>query len=171
MILIYYSFFFCIFAVDFMMLELHNVTIGQQIHGLSATVSEGKVLSIMGSQGKGKTTLLRALMGFLPIDEGHISIDGELLTPLSAPWFRKQMAYVPQHLEVPEGYEDVPTDYMRLLEHAVHTGKKLLIIDEPREALSDEDGVRAARLLMEAAEHGATVVTVNMRITQNQVQL
>ena len=154
-----------------MLLELHNITIGQQIRGLSATVSEGNVLSIMGSQGKGKTTLLRALMGFLPIDEGHISIDGELLTPLSAPWFRKQMAYVPQHLEVPEGYEDVPTDYMRLLEHAVHTGKKLLVIDEPREALSDEDGVRAARLLMEAAEHGATVVTVNMRITQNQVQL
>ena len=138
---------------------------------LFRSVNEGNVLSIMGSQGKGKTTLLRALMGFLPIDEGHISIDGELLTPLSAPWFRKQMAYVPQHLEVPEGYEDVPTDYMRLLEHAVHTGKKLLVIDEPREALSDEDGVRAARLLMEAAEHGATVVTVNMRITQNQVQL
>ena len=33
------------------MLELHNVTIGQQIRGLSATVSEGNVLSIMGSQG------------------------------------------------------------------------------------------------------------------------
>ena len=153
------------------MLELHNITIGQQIRGLSATVSEGNVLSIMGSQGKGKTTLLRALMGFLTIDEGHISIDGELLTPLSAPWFRKQMAYVPQHLEVPEGYEDVPTDYMRLLEHAVHAGKKLLIVDEPQEALSDENAVRAARLLMDAAEHGATVVTVNMRITQNQVQL
>jgi len=129
------------------------------------------VLSIMGSQGKGKTTLLRALMGFLPIDEGHISIDGELLTPLSAPWFRRRMAYVPQHLEVPEGYEDVPTDYMRLLEHAVHAGKQLLIIDEPREALSDEYAERAARLILEAAERGATVVAVNMRITQNQVQL
>ena len=147
------------------MLELHNVTIGQQIRGLSATVNEGNVLSIMGSQGKGKTTLLRALMGFLPIDEGHISIDGELLTPLSAPYF------VPQYLEVPEGYDEVPTDYMRLLEHAAHAGKKLLIVDEPREALSNEDAVRAARLLAEAAEHGATVVAVNMRITQNQVQL
>jgi ABC-type cobalamin/Fe3+-siderophores transport system ATPase subunit len=154
-----------------MILELHNVTIGQQIRGLSATVSEGNVLSIMGSQGKGKTTLLRALMGFLPIDEGHISIDGELLTPLSAPWFRKQMAYVPQHLEVPKDYEDVPTDYMRLLEHAVHSGKNLLIVDEPREMLSDEDAIRAARLISEAAERGATVVAVNVRITQNQVQL
>ena len=154
-----------------MMLELHNLTIGQQIRGLSATVSEGNVLSIMGSQGKGKTTLLRALLGFVPIDEGHISIDGELLTPLSAPWFRKQMAYVPQHLEVPEDYEDVPTNYMRLLEHAVHAGKQLLIIDEPQETLSDDDAVRAERLIREAAERGATVVAVNTRITQNQVLL
>ena len=153
------------------MLELHNVTIGQQIRGLSATVSEGNVLSIMGSQGKGKTTLLRALLGFLPVDEGHISIDGELLTPLSAPWFRKQMAYVPQHLEVPEGFEDVPTGYMRLLEHAVHTGKKLLIVDEPREALSNGDAERAARLMLEAAGRGTTVVAVNVRITTNLVQL
>ena len=154
-----------------MMLELHNVTIGQQIRGLSATVSEGNVLSFMGSQGKGKTTLLRALLGFLPIDEGHISVDGELLTPLSAPYFRKQIAYVPQHLEVPEGYEDVPTDYMRLLEHAVHAGKPLLIVDEPGEPLNSEDAVRADRLMSEAAERGATVVAINTRITLNQVQL
>ena len=154
-----------------MMLELHNVTIGQQIRGLSATVSEGNVLSFMGSQGKGKTTLLRALLGFLPIDEGHISVDGELLTPLSAPYFRKQIAYVPQHLEVPEGYEDVPTDYMRLLEHAVYAGKPLLIVDEPGEPLSSEDAVRADRLMSEAAERGATVVAINTRITLNQVQL
>ena len=154
-----------------MMLELHNVTIGQQINGLSATVSEGNVLSIMGSQGSGKTTLLRALLGFVPIDGGHISIDGELLTPLSAPYFRRQTAYVPQHLEVPEDYDDMSTDYMRLLEHAVHSGKKLLIVDEPRETLSDEDTARAARLINEAAERGATVVTINVRITPNQVQL
>ena len=167
----HFSRFFVTLQSQIMMLELHNVTIGQQIRGLSATVNEGNVLSIMGSQGKGKTTLLRALLGFLPIDEGHISVDGELLTPLSAPWFRKQMAYVPQYLEVPEGYEDVSTDYMRLLEHAVHSGKKLLIIDEPREALSGEDATRAERLIREAAERGAAVVAVNSRITQNQVQL
>ena len=154
-----------------MMLELHNVTIGQQIHGLSATVSEGNVLSITGSQGKGKTTLLRALLGFVATEEGHISIDGELLTPLSAPYFRRQTAYVPQRLEVPEGYEDVPTDYMRLLEHGVHSGKALLIIDEPAEPLSDDDNARRERLISEAAARGATVVAVNTRVTQNQVEL
>ena len=154
-----------------MLLELHNVTIGQQIRGLSATVGDGKVLSITGSQGKGKTTLLRTLLGFLPVDEGYISIDGELLTLRSAPWFRKQMAYVPQHLEVPEGYDKVPTDYMALLERAVGSDKKLLLIDEPREALSYEDNERRERLIGEAAEHGAIVVAVNTRITPNQIEL
>ena len=153
------------------MLELHNVTIGQQIRGLSATVGDGKVLSITGSQGKGKTTLLRVLLGFLSVDEGHISIDGELLTLRSAPWFRKQMAYVPQLLEVPEGYDKVPTDYMALLERAVSSDKKLLLIDEPREALSDEDNERRERLIGEAAERGATVVAVNTRITPNRIEL
>ena len=154
-----------------MVLELHNITIGQQIRGLSVTVGDGKVLSITGSQGKGKTTLLRTLLGFLPVDEGYISIDGELLTLRSAPWFRKQMAYVPQHLEVPEGYDKVPTDYMALLERAVGSDKKLLLIDEPREALSYEDNERRERLIGEAAEHGAIVVAVNTRITPNQIEL
>ena len=117
--LLFYLKYFCIFAVDYMMLELHNVTIGQQIRGLSATVGEGNVLSITGSKGSGKTTLLRAVLGFLPVDEGHISIDGELVTPLSAPWFRKQMAYVPQYLVVPDDYHEVPTNYLSLLKRAV----------------------------------------------------
>lgn len=166
-----------------MMLELHNVTIGQQIRGLSATVGEGKVLSIMGSQGSGKTSLLRALMGFLSVDGGHISIDGELLTPLSAPWFRRQMAYVPQHLEVPEGYvlkkdgrekeegDRSCFDYVSLLERAVKSGKALLFVDEPREALSAADAERAECLISEAAERGATVVAVNFCRTPNKVQL
>lgn len=154
-----------------MMLELHNVTIDQQIRGLSATVGDGKVLSITGSQGVGKTTLLRALLGFVPLDEGHISIDGELLTPCSAPWFRRQMAYVPQHLEVPEGYDKVTTDYMALLERAVSSDKKLLIVDEPREALSGEDSQRRDRLMGEAAGRGATVVAVNTSITPNRIEL
>ena len=154
-----------------MLLELHNITIGQQIHGLSATVGDGNVLSITGSQGTGKTTLLRALLGFMPVDEGHISIDGELLTMRSAPWFRRLMAYVPQHLEVPEDYDKVPTDYMALLERAVHSEKKLLLIDEPREALGFDDCQRAERLIADAAERGATVVAVNSHITQNQIQL
>ena len=154
-----------------MILELHNVTIGQQIRGLSATVDEGKVLSISGPKGSGKTTLLRAVLGFLPVDEGHISIDGELVTPMSAPWFRKQMAYVPQYLVVPDDYHEVPTDYLSLVKKAVESGKPLLIVDEPSQALSAEEMGLVDRLLQDAAQRGAIVLEVNSRITENKVRL
>ena len=166
-----YEYYFVSLQPNFMMLELHNVTIGQQIRGLSATVSEGNVLSIMGSQGKGKTTLLRVLLGFLPVDEGHVSIDGELLTPLSAPWFRKQMAYVPQHLSVPDGYTEVQTDYLWLLRRAVESGKPLLLVDEPPQPLNEADRQTADELLEQAVRRGTTVVAVNQGNTQNCIQL
>ena len=89
------------------MLELHNVTIEPLIHSLSLTVGDGQLVCLTGSQGCGKTTLLRAVLGFIPIDSGHISIDGELLTPLSAPYFRRQIAYVPQQLTTIEDYDSI----------------------------------------------------------------
>ena len=153
------------------MLELHNVTIGQQIHSLSMALSDGQLVNITGSKGSGKTTLLRALLGFIPIDGGHISIDGELLTPMSAPYFRRQMAYVPQYLTLPEGYHEVSSDYLQLLRKAVDSGKTLLIVDEPPKELTEEDMQAVDDMLMEAVQRGAMVVTVNSRFMQNQVSL
>jgi ABC-type cobalamin/Fe3+-siderophores transport system ATPase subunit len=89
------------------MLELHNVTIEPLIHSLSLTVGDGQLVCLTGSEAVGKTTLLRAILGFIPIDSGHISIDGELLTPLSAPYFRRQIAYVPQQLTAVEDYDSI----------------------------------------------------------------
>lgn len=154
-----------------MMLELHNVTIGEQIRSLSMTLSDGQIVNITGQKGSGKTTLLRALLGFISVDRGHISIDGELLTPLSAPYFRRQMAYVPQHLSLPEGYHGVPTDYLQLLRKAVESGKTLLIVDEPSKELSEEEMQTVDSMLMEAVQRGAMVVAVNSRFQQNQVSL
>ncbi len=154
-----------------MMLELHNVTIGQQIRSLSMALSDGQLVNITGQKGSGKTTLLRALLGFIPVDGGHISIDGELLTPMSAPYFRRQMAYVPQHLTLPEGYHGVSTDYLELLRKAVDSGKTLLIVDEPSKELSAEDQQTVDGILMEAVQRGAMVVAVNSRFMQNQVSL
>lgn len=87
------------------MLEVKNasVTLGGKLlfRGVSFTVGDGRTLCITGDSGCGKTTILRAMLGFLPLSEGHISIDGELLTPASAEEFRKQMAYLPQELALP----------------------------------------------------------------------
>lgn len=96
------------------MLELHNVILKPLRQTVSLTVNDGQLACISAPKGTGKTTLLRAIMGFLPIDGGHISIDGELLTPLSAPYFRRQMAYVPSRL-VPIPGQDKISDIRKML--------------------------------------------------------
>jgi len=164
-----------------MILELLDVNIGQLIRSLSLAIGDGQQLSIMGPTGSGKTTLLRAILGFIPIDSGYISIDGELLTPLSAPYFRKLMAYVPQRLSLPEGYRgmglerwyDLTADerYLLLLGNAVKTDKPLLIVDEPLQPLSEKNRERADRLLQEAAGQGKTILAVGAAILRNQLQL
>ncbi|MCI6196538.1 MAG: ABC transporter ATP-binding protein [Prevotella sp.] len=87
------------------MLEIKNVKIkfGDKtlLGGLSLSAEDGQVVCISGDSGCGKTSLLRAILGFLPLEEGHVSIDGELLTPAAAGEFRKFMAYVPQDLAMP----------------------------------------------------------------------
>jgi ABC-type cobalamin/Fe3+-siderophores transport system ATPase subunit len=150
------------------MLELHNVTIGELVNGLSVTLDDGQ---IMGIQGRGKTTLLKAVVGLIPVNGGHICIDGEVLTPESAPYFRRYMAYVPQGLSVPDGYDKVPTDYVELVRRAVDSGKQLLVVDEPAEPLSDEHQLAVGHLLVNAVQQGRTVLTVMNPLNDNYIQL
>lgn len=151
-----------------MMLELHNVTIGEIISGLSATLDDRQ---LVGLRGRGKTTLLKAIVGLIPVDGGHICIDGEVLTPDSAPYFRRYMAYVPQQLSLPEGYDQVPADYVQLVRRAVDSGKQLLVVDEPAETLTAEEQLTVGRLLIEVVQQGRTVLTVINPLNDNYIQL
>ena len=86
------------------MLEVKDATIaiGEKTlaTGLSFTARDGQLTCITGSEGSGKTTLIRTLMGFLPVKEGFVSVDGELLTVRSAPAFRTLMTYLPQQMQL-----------------------------------------------------------------------
>ncbi|MBO4720634.1 MAG: ATP-binding cassette domain-containing protein [Prevotella sp.] len=86
------------------MLEVKDATIviGEKTlaQGLSFTARDGQLTCITGSEGSGKTTLIRTLMGFLPVKEGFVSVDGELLTVRSAHAFRTMMAYLPQQMQM-----------------------------------------------------------------------
>ena len=104
------------------MLEVKDATIavGDKVlaQNLSFTANDGELTCITGPEGSGKTTLLRILMGFLPVTEGFVSVDGELLTVSSAHAFRKMMAYLPQQIQMlthqlhePEPEEPEPVEY------------------------------------------------------------
>jgi amidase len=67
------------------------------LHGVSLALRAGEALGIVGHNGMGKTTLLKALMGLLPVASGRISVDGVDITrePAHAR-SRLGIAYVPQ---------------------------------------------------------------------------
>jgi len=61
----------------------------------------GDCVCLMGRNGVGKTTLLKALMGLLPLRGGSIRFDGRDLTRLSAPLrARSGIGYVPQGRDI-----------------------------------------------------------------------
>jgi len=65
--------------------------------GPSLAVGAGEIVSIIGRNGVGKTTLLKAIIGLLRVSSGAIHLDGEDVTQLPAhERARRGLGYVPQ---------------------------------------------------------------------------
>jgi urea transport system ATP-binding protein len=71
------------------------------LRGISLSLRQGKVTSLLGRNGVGKTTFLKCLMGLLPVRQGSITLEGQDITRLP-PEKRaaRGMAYVPQGREI-----------------------------------------------------------------------
>jgi branched-chain amino acid transport system ATP-binding protein len=71
------------------------------LNGVSFTANEGEFIGILGHNGMGKTTLLKALMGFLPATGGSVRFDGNDVTA-AEPYHRARLGfgYVPQGREI-----------------------------------------------------------------------
>ncbi|MBN9434902.1 MAG: urea ABC transporter ATP-binding subunit UrtE [Bosea sp.] len=87
------------------MLEAKNVDLyygaAQALRGVSIKAETGKVTCLMGRNGVGKTSLLRAIVGQKPIASGEIVWEGKVLGRM-APYDRARagIAYVPQGREI-----------------------------------------------------------------------
>lgn len=69
--------------------------------GLSLHVAKGETVCISGESGSGKTSLLRALLGFVPLAEGTIELDGITLNAQTTEKIRRRVTYIPQELSFP----------------------------------------------------------------------
>jgi branched-chain amino acid transport system ATP-binding protein len=71
------------------------------LHGVSFAVKEGEFVGILGHNGMGKTTLLKALMGFLPATGGRVHFaDGDITAAEPYQRARLGLGYVPQGREI-----------------------------------------------------------------------
>jgi urea transport system ATP-binding protein len=71
------------------------------LRDLSLTAAQGEITVILGRNGVGKTTLLKSLMGVIPVKTGTMRLDGQPITT-DAPYVRvrKGVGYVPQGREI-----------------------------------------------------------------------
>lgn len=80
------------------MIELRNITLAfgsnKLISDASARFSRGNMVALLGRNGTGKSTLLRAIAGLGKVEMGDIIIDGNIITTLSASERAERIAFV-----------------------------------------------------------------------------
>lgn len=111
------------------MLEVKDLCAGYNgkpvLKNLSATFPEGKITAVLGPNGCGKTTLLKALCGILP-SRGQIQMDSTDLKKLLPREMAKRMAYLSQNRSVP----DLTVGYLVLCGRYPHAGYRYTKADE-----------------------------------------
>jgi urea ABC transporter ATP-binding protein UrtE len=71
------------------------------LRGLDLEVREGEIVAVLGRNGVGKTTMLRTIMGHLPVREGRIVFSGDDIGRRAVhERARRGLAYVPQGREI-----------------------------------------------------------------------
>lgn len=82
------------------LLEVRDVVVQygriRALHGVSLKVRQGELVTLLGSNGAGKTTMMRAISGLLPLTSGSVWFDG------------KDIAKVKAHRRVADGLIQAP---------------------------------------------------------------
>jgi branched-chain amino acid transport system ATP-binding protein len=70
------------------LLEVRDVVVHygriKALHGVSLVVRDGELVTLLGSNGAGKTTMMRAISGLHPLTSGSVWFDGRDLTKVRA---------------------------------------------------------------------------------------
>lgn len=81
---------------------------------VSFAVEKGQLVAFVGPSGGGKSTIIKLLLGFYPLREGEIQIEGKPLTHYSLSELRDKMAYVSQDGYLFEGTIEENIRYGRM---------------------------------------------------------
>jgi branched-chain amino acid transport system ATP-binding protein len=91
---------------DDLLLEATNVVAGYVpevniLNGLDLDLAHGEFVGIIGPNGAGKSTFLKAVLGLVPVRDGHVTFEGEDITGHQAHQLvQKGVGFVPQNRNV-----------------------------------------------------------------------
>jgi branched-chain amino acid transport system ATP-binding protein len=87
-------------------LDVNNLFVGYYkdlniLQGVNLKAEEAKISVVLGANGVGKSTLLKAIFGFIQPNQGTISVDGTDITHLNSHQMVEHgVLYIPQHQSV-----------------------------------------------------------------------
>jgi urea transport system ATP-binding protein len=87
------------------MLEVRNINLyygaAQALRGISLKLEAGQITCVIGRNGVGKSSLLRAIVGHRPISSGEILLNGQNISKMAtSDRARNGIGYVPQGREI-----------------------------------------------------------------------
>src|SRR5580698_2883983 len=135
------------------------------LNGVDLTVSRGIVLGLVGTNGEGKSTLIKCLLGLLRITSGEIRVFGEDPWNLSAA-SKARIGYVPQEPALLPWMTVRQQQKVSIVLALAHR-PKLLILDEPVASLDPVARRQFLESLMEAAESDGNTILFSTHITSD----
>src|SRR5215213_7909093 len=131
-------------------LVLRDITVAYDRHvvlrGVSADIERGQVIGVIGPNGGGKSTLLKAILGIVPLVGGTVSLFGQ---PASKS--RRRMACVPQR-------EVVDWDFPVSVHDVVLMGRYPHMGMLRRASQADRDAVESALRRVDMLDHTQTQI-------------
>ena len=87
------------------LLEARDIVAGygetEILHGVSLTVNQGEIVTVIGPNGCGKSTFMKAVVGLVPVRSGSVTFRGADITALAPERVvRTGLCYVPQSANV-----------------------------------------------------------------------
>jgi branched-chain amino acid transport system ATP-binding protein len=73
----------------------------EALHGVSLEVYPGEIVALIGSNGAGKSTTLRAISGMIRVESGRVLFDGQDITNLRSDQIvRRGLAHIPEGRQI-----------------------------------------------------------------------